>query len=260
MISANDYGRPDYFEIDTSTPVDWSLVVPANDQADVPNVKQIIYPGLAITYRTNRVTSLGGLCRAGGSESGDGGWLFPVTSGRCCRRSATDIAEPTGQPAQISVQADQLDLTGARIRAEGLVTLQATICAPGATAGVDWGQASATLGASNGVQVISGLFPTSFQRVRGGIYAWAGNWTNTATNAVVTNSYTFNVLVVDQSLRGNFSPTVRNLTFNAKKSTDIEDPVTIINQTLFSASNLTINAAVTLSQNPSPSTSPTCRT
>ena len=92
-----------------------------------------------------------------------------------------------------------MDLTGARIRAEGLVTLMATNLAGGALTGRDWGTANASLGVTNGILLISNVFPQSFTRLRGDLSVWAANWYFLQTNAIVTNNMAFHLLVVDQS-------------------------------------------------------------
>ncbi|MGA2749442.1 MAG: hypothetical protein ABSG59_11755 [Verrucomicrobiota bacterium] len=254
-ISANGYGRPDYFKVATTMPVEWPSAFPSNDVADVPNINAIFYPGYTNTYTARSVPY------AAAAYGAQVGWdpetldgSFPFTDEALVftdLEEFTDIPDPTAQPGQINLQAAQMDLTGARIRAEGMVTLQATNLTRGATAGVDWGAATGTLGATNGVLLISNIFPTSFQRIRGDVFAWSGNWVSVGTNAFSTNTYMFHVLVVDQTLRGNFSPTVRNLTLHGKKSTDVEDPLTVINQSLFDASNLTFNSTMTFNQNAS---------
>ena len=178
--------------------------------------------------------------------------VFPVTQEVIGAAQAADIPDPTGQPARIDIEGTQVDLTAARIRAEGLVTLAATNLTGGATAGVDWGMANASLGTTNGSLLISNIFPQSFTRLRGDLFAWSANWYLLQTNAAVTNNLNFHLLVVDQISTGEFQSDGRAIwLLRGRNSVDVEDPLTIINQALFETPNLTINSAVHLTQNAS---------
>ena len=55
--------------------------------------------------------------------------------------------------------------------------------------------------------------------------------------------------MVDQSLRGNFTSTIRNLSLKGNKSITLADALTVNNQSLFVTTNLTINNTVHLTQN-----------
>ncbi|HEX4120476.1 MAG TPA: hypothetical protein VH619_07665, partial [Verrucomicrobiae bacterium] len=242
------YGRPDYFALTIRTPGEWASAQPSNDVADVANLPLLLYPGVTNTYESMSVPyaeASYGVQIGWNPEQVDG--TFPVSVD--IFGAYNDIPGPTNQPGQIDLEANQMDLTDARIRAEGFVTLLASNLTQNSTTGVDWGQANGSLGATNGNLVISNVFPKSFTRVRGDVFAWAANWQNVGTNALSTNVYNFHVLVVDQSLRGNFTPTVRNLSLTGKKSVTIYDPLTVINQSLVDSPNLTIASTVQMEQN-----------
>lgn len=244
------YERPDYFALTIRTPAEWASAQPSNDVADVPNLPLLIYPGFTNTYESMSVpyaSASYGVQIGWNPEQVDG--TFPISAD--IFGGFNDIPGPTNQPGQIDLEAGQMDLNDSRIRAEGFVTLLASNLVNHPTTGVDWGQANGTLGSTNGNLVISNFFPTSFDRVRGDVFAWAANWENVGTNALSTNNYIFHVLIVDQSLRGSFKPTVRNLALTGKSSVTIYDPLTVINQSLFETPNLTIASTVELSQNAS---------
>jgi hypothetical protein len=254
----SDYARPSYFEVSTATPAGWPAAQPANDLADVANFTNFI-TGAATPYATYTESSTApvGEAYTAATYAVQVGWDPEFLNGVFPAADFTpsvlglDIPDPTAEPARIDIEGSVVDLTGARIRADGLVTLAAANLAGGPTAGVDWGTAIATLGATNGTMLVSNLFPRSFTRLRGDLFAVSVNWTLLQTNLSVTNNLFFHLLVLDQSLQGSFNPTVRNLALTAAKSIDLEDPLTVINQGVFNTSNLTINSTVHFTQNAS---------
>jgi hypothetical protein len=253
------YARPGYFEVSTETPSELASAFPGT-LITALEFRQLIYPGLTNTYAAFAVPY------DAASYAVQVGWdpeildgVFPFTDANSgsdqelagLAGQNLDIPDPTAEPARIDIEGTQLDLTDARIRAEGLVTLMATNLGGGATAGVDWGMANASLGATSGSLLISNIFPQSFTRLRGDLFAWSANWHVVGTNAFATNTMNFHLLVVDQSLQGRFNPTVRNLALTGTRSVDVEDPMAVINQALFQTTSLTINSAVHLAQNAS---------
>ena len=162
--------------------------------------------------------------------------------------SGVKLPDPTNEGARIDITAAQADLTSARIRAEGIVMLNITNLIGAGTGASDWGMADAKIGMTNGSLVLASLFPTSFKRVRGSVSAWCGTWENVFTNALTTNQYHLHVLVVDQNLRGNFKPSIRNLTLTGSQVVNVQNDLTVINQAMFDTSNLVLNANVTLTQ------------
>ena len=257
------YARPGYFEVDMNTPAGWAAALPENDAADAANLANLIAGRGG--YGTYILTGTPpGEPYTAAAYAVQVGWDPEILNGVSTLPqdilqiqelfgigTGADIPDPTAEPARIDIEGTQVDLTGARIRAEGFVTLAATNLAGGATAGVDWGSANATLGATNGSLLISKVFPQSFTRLRGDLAAWSANWYLVQTNAIATNNLAFHLLVLDQNLQGSFSPTVRNLAFTGQKSIDVEDPLTVINQALFETTNLTINSTIHLTQNAS---------
>jgi len=265
------FSRPGYFQVLTKTPIEWTINSgPANDAKDAKeaNLTNLIAgTGAYGTYILTSMSPIPGEAYTAAAYGVQVGWdpetlngFFPFTQNDPGSTNlakyieaiglTNDIPDPTAEPARIDIEGRQVDLTGARIRAEGLVTLAATNLATNfATTVVDWGTANASLGATNGSLLISNIFPQSFTRLRGDLFAWSANWYLTQTNPLVTNNLAFHLLVVDQSLQGSFNPTVRNLALTGQKSVDVEDPLTVINQALFETTNLTINSTVYLTQN-----------
>ena len=118
----------------------------------------------------------------------------------------------------------------------------------GQTIGSDWGQINSQIGATNGSLVISNFYPTNFQRLRGDIYAYTANWVNVFTNGL-TNTFHYNLLVVDQNLGGNFRSVIRDLNLTWDQSVNVQDSLYVINQFYFNTSNLTFNSDVVFTQN-----------
>ncbi len=251
------YARPGYFEVSTATPSEWASAFTNNDPSDATNVANLIAGNGTYGTYTLTSTSPPGEAYTAAAYGVQVGWDPEMLSGEFPAQDflvsvlGADIPDPTAEPARIDIEGSQVDLTGARIRAEGLVTLMATNLAGGALTGRDWGTANASIGATNGTLLISNLFPQSFTRLRGDVFAVSANWYLLQTNDFVTNNLAFHLLVVDQSLQGVFNPTVRNLALTGQKSIDVEDPIAVINQSLFETANLTINSVVHLTQNAS---------
>ncbi|HEY3863684.1 MAG TPA: hypothetical protein VGO59_17550 [Verrucomicrobiae bacterium] len=251
------YFRPNAYELTTVTPIDWFVdeIVPFNDGNYVPEA--IFQPGV---YNNNKVPVNNALYGAqigrnpsalNGSFSSLDTNIFdinPLTEGDL----NVSLLDPTNDPGRIQITANNLDMTQARFRANGMVILNVTNLIGSGTAAVDWGEANANIGVSNGLLTISNIFPTNFQRLRGDIYAMGATWQNTATNDPFfggTNQWHFHVLVVDQNLFGSFTPVVRNLTLTGKSSVVLQDNLNVINQAVFNTTNLTIASTVSFAQN-----------
>jgi hypothetical protein len=160
---------------------------------------------------------------------------------------AVDLPDPTNEPARIELAANEINLSNSRWRAEGMVTINASNFV-GSTLGSDWGEISAHLGAASGSLLISNVFPTSFQRLRGDIYAYTLDWQNTITNGI-TNTVHYHLLVVDQNLGGNFQSAIRDLKLTATNSVNVQDSLYVIDSEYFYTSNLTFNSNVVFTQN-----------
>lgn len=247
-VSLNDYARPSYIEVTTSTPEELDFASPTNTAMDFGTLEELFYPGVTNQYTSKSVsyTSASYAVQVGWNTEGLGG---PFNDTQELIALNLDIGDATQEPGRIDIEGTNVDMTGARIRAEGLVTLVASNLIGGGMTGVDWGTANATLGSASGSLLVSNFFPTNFLRVRGDLALWSANWISTGTNAFATNNYIFHMLVVNQDMRGSFQPTVRNLNLNAKKTVNIQDPLDVINQTLITSSNLVINSQVQMTQN-----------
>lgn len=85
----------------------------------------------------------------------------------------------TNLPGRVMIDADNLDLYNARIRAGGLVQIEANHLVRSSGAVVDCQNINYFLGApTNGTLVVQNLLKESVARVQGDIYAWSGVWSN----------------------------------------------------------------------------------
>ena len=262
---ANNYARPMNFEITTVTPEEWQVGTPAPQVPFDPTV--IWAPG---TYLNNSVpyfASEYGAQIGRDPETLSGEFTtssFGTTNATTIEEelflgSGVVLPDPTNEPGRIEITARQADLSNSRIRAEGIVMLNITNLIGANSVTSDWGMTDAKIGMTNGSLVLANLFPTNFQRVRGDVFAVSSTWNNVFTNALVTNVYHVHVLVVNQDLRGNFKPSIRNLTLTGNQTVNVQNDLTVINQAIFDTSNLVINANITLTQgagNVSPASMP----
>jgi hypothetical protein len=258
--SADNYNRPNAFVITTETPEFWETPSTFN-QANFPYDPGLIYEANAYsdTDVTYAAAEYGAQIGRNPAEL-DGGFDFQSAIGTnvvgtngIIEGDILDfyglviLPDPTNEPARIELTANQLNLSNSRLRAEGMVIVNATNLA-GTAAGYDWGEINAQLGAANGSLVVSNFFPTNFQRLRGDVYAWSANWVNTFTNGI-TNTFHYNLLVVDQNLGGNFQSAIRNLSLTGSNSINVQDSVYVINQAYFNTTNLTFSSNAVFTQN-----------
>jgi hypothetical protein len=124
---------------------------------------------------------------------------------------------------RVEVSANSLDMSRARISAEGGVIIKANHLVSSTNAVVDAENLSYDLGSTNGVLRIQGLSKLTTDRLRGNISVWSGLWQNeedqiienydTSSNPVVlvpitnTVAYTFHMLIVDARSLTTIQPT-----------------------------------------------------
>jgi hypothetical protein len=259
--SPGGYSRPNAFSVTTETPFEWADVAAFTEENAIPYDPTLFFPfeeyssqkvpfeiseyGAQIGRNpANLAGSFNSLVDSNTVDLDELGFL------------TVNLPDPTNDPARIQINAANLDLTQARLRAEGMVILNVSNLIGGGTVAEDWGEMNANIGVTNGALVISNIFPTTFERVRGNIYAWSATWQNTQTNNgfgntnfPATNQWHFHVLIVDQNILGTFPSTVRNLNLTGKNSIVLQDTLNVINQVVFNTTNLTVNSSNFFSQN-----------
>lgn len=244
--------RPSTYQITTVTPFEWAFADPSNTVYD----PSLIFPGNS--YPPNGVVD--GFYAGYGAQVGRNPELASGVTGLSGLtnfnffgfgftnlESLLVLPDPTNQPGRIEINADNLDMTLTRIRAEGALNLNAKHLHGGGAFDVSAGIVNADLGSTNGSLVISNIFPSHFKRVRGNLYAYTTIWNNTETNAVETNNNRFHVLILDHELKADFTPTIRNLTLRSTNLL-IKDNLTITRSAKFHAENLTFTGTNTFSE------------
>lgn len=137
----------------------------------------------------------------------------------------------TNLTGRAEVRAANLDLTRARIRGEGLISLQTTHLLGSSNALVDCENLSLDLGSTNGLLQIKDITKTSTDRVRGTVYAWSATWSN--TYSMVYTNY-----VIDEADTN--APPVAELVTNA--------PAILFHALVYDLSGLTTTIPVSVQQ------------
>jgi len=95
----------------------------------------------------------------------------------------------TNQPGRVEVIADTLDLTRARFKGQGLISIRANHLSASKGAVVDAPTLDYALGSTNGVLHLQNLSSDVSYRDRGDLFMWSALWTN--FDGVVLTNYTF---------------------------------------------------------------------
>ncbi len=97
----------------------------------------------------------------------------------------------TNLPGRIRILADTLDMSKARLRAEGYLRIQARHLISSSNAVVDCENLSFDLGKTNNETLrIQNLGKNDSTRLRGQIYAWSAEWSNSVV-VIITNNFSF---------------------------------------------------------------------
>lgn len=115
-----------------------------------------------------------------GEYSGYGAEIDNVTS----RPPFVPGGTVTNMPGRVRIIADNLDMSRARIRGEGLVSLQVRNTIESSNAVVDCENLSFNLTSTTGNLRVQNLMKESVARLRGDVYAWSGLWTNSITQLI----------------------------------------------------------------------------
>lgn len=249
--------RPSCFEVTTTAPYpEWFFANPPN----IPYTPDLITPGLDPNAPYLRDTGSGPFAEYGAqiglstsTVNGELGLLDYLYYGidTSFYESYTNtivLTDPTNQPARIEISGDRLDLSNARIRAEGLLKMTTKHLVTDSPVSLDAGNMVIDFASTNGFLCISNVLPSTFSRARGNIYCWCMNWTNSNIDEFgITNYYKFHVLVVDHAVQSAAVPVIRDL---ALRATNIyaQDTLYVNKSALFQGKNLVFNGPVSLVQ------------
>jgi hypothetical protein len=243
------FGKPDCFEITTTTPGEWLLTTPANYNFNPTLIYGFDAFGARL-YQSNTVSSTNASYAVqvnSNPERTDG--LFPLTISML-GSIGLNIPTLTNGISRVEVSAKNLDVSNVRIRANGTITIHATNYT-GVPSGTDWDSVNSDLGNLHTNTIISNLFPHQFRRLRGDILAYATDWLNVQTNDgngnPITNTEHVHLLVVDQTLQSSFKSSVLNLALRGSNVVENDDMV-VLQSSLFQATNVTFNGNVHFSE------------
>lgn len=155
----------------------------------------------------------------------------------------------TNYPGRIEIKSHQLDMNKARIRAEGLLSIQTDHMINSSGAIVDSENLALNIGSTNGNLIVQNLMKESVNRLRGTISAWSAVWTNSTTPAGTSNaiSLNFHALILDaQVLQDTYPVTVYDLHAKATNVT-VADNGILARTMLVDAESLTLNGNLTFS-------------
>lgn len=230
---------PSCIEIDTDL-YGFNRYLPSNSPYD----PAMIYPGYEFTVVSNTYASYMAQVGRGGATAQflNAG----TTSSYIYSNPNISLDDITNQGARVEINASTLKLKNTRIRAEGLLTVNAKHLAVGEKVAMDAGVINCDLGSTNGSLCLSNVLPSSFSRVRGSIYCWSASWTNLMVTAAQTNLFNVHVLIVDPTVSAGAPPDIRALALHATNMA-IYDPLNVSQSALFDTRKLAVAGPVSLS-------------
>jgi len=157
------------------------------------------------------------------------------------------------QPGRIVIEADNLDLRNARIRAEGGVRIKTQHLVGSTNAVIDCQNLSLDIGNTNGLLVITNMVQEQVERFTGGVkaysIAWGNNYVTQGLGADPTADTTVNLhyhlLVVDAYLNTHTPVIVNDLTATSEKVM-FKDPMRITEKLRVNAEHLSVHRDLTL--------------
>lgn len=171
----------------------------------------------------------------------------------------------TNLPGTLRINATDLDLTQARLRAEGQVVIRAVNLISSTNTLVDCENLSYDLGSKNGFLKIQNLAGTSVSRLRGTLRAWSATWSNSVTlvmpNNYVTNTTAggftlqpltntalvgYDVLVLDASALTNSLPVTEYDLLLHGTRIELDDDMTVLQSLFIDGRTFTVNGSITI--------------
>ena len=157
------------------------------------------------------------------------------------------------QPGRVVIEADNLDLRNARIRAEGGVRIKTQHLVGSTNAVIDCQNLSLDIGNTNGLLVITNMVQEQVERFTGGVTAYSIAWGNNYVTkglgddptADTTVNLHYHLLVVDSYLNTQTPVIVNDLTATSDKVV-FKDPMRITEELRVNAEHLSIHRDLTL--------------
>jgi hypothetical protein len=256
LVAFPETQRPANYEVTRSPPFEWVF-------GDEPNAP--FHPGIFVdppgeiegTLASNIVTNH---FYAGYSFEVD-----PLPS----QPFAVPGLTVTDLPGRVEIEADNLDLTRARIRANALLSVQASNLVSSSRAQLDSLHLNFHLGHRAGNLVVQDLAPEVVRRLGGTVRAWSGVWTNfyevieipeppepdpeqpdpqppmPVTNLV---EVAYHALFVDTGLVRSENPVTTHDFVTSSTSVRLDDRLTVVRSFITDAERFTINGRLSLGE------------
>ena len=154
----------------------------------------------------------------------------------------------TNNPGRIEIKADSLDMNKARIRAQGLLSIQANHLINSSNTVIDSENLNYNLGSTNGLLRVQNLVKDEVIRFKGDVKMWSGVWTNGYFDADLTNNVLINyhALIIDAQALDDIQP-VRIYDFRAKATNVVfSDTGTIGRSFILDSESFTLDGGLTL--------------
>lgn len=167
----------------------------------------------------------------------------------------------TNLSGRVEVRAASLDMSRARIRGEGLVSLHATHLVSSSNALVDCENLSLKLGSTNGLLRIQDITSATTDRIQGQVRVWSALWNNqyqlvtesydTSTNPVVPANITNiinvqnHILVYDASGLASTVPALVQQFYATATNVVMQDEANIVLEFQILANSFTLNGRMT---------------
>jgi len=236
-------GRPDNLEVALGTPEEWLI---GSQGADATS--DILQIGNTSTFNGTVAVYIAQVGLDPQTISPTTWEVAGVADEYYYRTNSTYSDSPTNEGARIEIAAENLNLGNGRIRAEGLLSINARNLAPidsNAPPVIDAGVLNLSL-TNSAALTLTKVIPSDFQRCRGNIYSWSESWSVKDTNTGIT--YNFHVLTVDHALTTDLAPTVRDLSLRSPSVT-VQDPLIVTKSAKIDSKNVIFDNMVLLSNN-----------
>lgn len=116
------------------------------------------------------------------------------------------LDDPTNFPGRIEINANNLDMSLARIRADNLVSIRATNLISSAATLIDAPFIQLSVANTNTTLILTNFATTQVARPSGTLSFYSTVWTNVFTNAAPELNYHYHVLMVDASQLSGLTP------------------------------------------------------
>ncbi|MGI8964700.1 MAG: hypothetical protein ACR2H1_01280, partial [Limisphaerales bacterium] len=222
--------RPNSYDITTATPIEWNNGQPGNTPFDP-----------ALLYTTNYTNAQVDYVYAAYSAG--------IGPGNSPTNVLGDINDPTNSLGRLEILGGQVDLNGARMRSQGLLTIKSDNFVPlTQPARIDAQQINIDLRSPSQVFVISNLLSASVKRLGGQLNAWSAVWTN--QTLLGDSNDRFHVLILENLLTSTQPTTAYGFIIRATNQPNgsiiLADSVTVNRNLILDAENVTIAGNLTI--------------